>query len=106
MSSVQQVQQIQPEGDNDTTWHPKSSNAWEKLGANYFSFAGKDHLLVINYFSKYLEVACISSRTAEATVSKMKQIFSRHDFPNTLVADNMPFNSKAFKGMGLLSCHL
>ena len=70
---------------------------WQKLGADYFSFAGKDYLLVIDYFSKYPEVVRMNSKTAEATVNKMKQIFSRHGIPNTLVADNMPFNSKAFK---------
>ena len=35
----------------------------------------------------------MKSKTAEATVKKLKQIFSRHGIPNTLVADNMPFNS-------------
>ena len=39
----------------------------------------------------------MTSKTAKATVKMMRQIFSRHGIPNTLVADNMPFNSKAFK---------
>ena len=39
----------------------------------------------------------MKSKTAEATVKKLKQMFSRHGIPNTLVADNMPFNSKAFR---------
>jgi len=77
--------------------HDIPNRPWEKLGVDYFSFAGKDYLPVIDYFSKYPEVAHMSSKTAEATVSKMKQIFSQHSIPNTLVADNMPFNSKAFK---------
>ena len=39
----------------------------------------------------------MNSKTAEATVKKKTEIFSRHSIPNTVVADNMPFNSKAFK---------
>ena len=39
----------------------------------------------------------MNSKTAEATVNMMKQIFLHHGIPNTVVADNMPFNSKAFK---------
>ena len=70
---------------------------WEKFGADYFTFAGKDYLLVVDYFSKYPEVIRMKSKTAEATVKKLTQIFSRHGIPNTLVADNMPFNSKAFR---------
>ena len=77
--------------------HDTPNCPWEKLGADYFSFAGNDYLLVIDYFSKYPEVVCVNSKIAEATVSKMKQMFSRHGIPNTLVADNMPFNSKTFK---------
>ena len=48
-------------------------------------------MLVVDYFSKY------HSKTAEATMKEMTQIFSCHGIPNTLVADNMPFDSKAFK---------
>ena len=77
--------------------HDIPNHPWEKLGADYFSFAGKDCLLIVDYFSKYPEVICMNSKTAEATVDKMKQIFSCHGIPNTIVADNMPFNSKAFQ---------
>ena len=77
--------------------HDIPNRPWEKLGADYFSFAGNDYLLVVDYFSKYPEVVRVNSKTAEATINKMKQIFSRHGIPNTLVADNMPFNSKAFR---------
>ena len=78
--------------------HEIPNRPWEKLGADYyFTFAGKDYLLVVDYFSKYPEVVRMNSKTAEATMKEMTQIFSRHGIPNTLVADNMPFNSKAFK---------
>ena len=77
--------------------HEIPNRPWEKLGANYFTFAGKDYLLVVDYFSKYPEVVHMNSKTAEATMKEMTQTFSRHGIPNTLVADNMPFNSKAFK---------
>ena len=77
--------------------HDIPNRPWEKLGADYFSFAGTDYLLIVDYFSKYPEIVRMSSKTAEATISKMKQIFSRHGIPNTVVADNMPFNSKVFK---------
>ena len=77
--------------------HEIPNRPWEKLGADYFTFAGKDYLLVVDYYSKYPEVVCMNSKTAEATVKQMTQIFSRHGIPNVLVADNMPFNSKVFK---------
>ena len=77
--------------------HNVPNRPWEKLGADYFSLAGKDYLLIVDYFSKYPEIISMESKTAEATVKAMKQIFARHGIPNTVVADNMPFNSKAFR---------
>ena len=64
---------------------------WEKLSADYFTFAGKDYLLVADYFSKYPEVIRMKSKTADATVKKLKQIFSRHSIPNTLVVKELDF---------------
>ena len=58
--------------------HDIPNRPWEKLGAECFSFAGKDYLLVVDYFSKYPEVVRMSSKTAEATISKMKLILAFH----------------------------
>ena len=44
--------------------HEISNRPWEKLGADYFTFAGKDYLLVVDYFSKYPEVVRMNSKTA------------------------------------------
>ena len=70
---------------------------WDKVGADYFSLAGKDYLLVVDYFSKYPEVAMMESKSAKATVEVMKVIFARHGIPATVIADNVPFNSRYFK---------
>ena len=51
--------------------HEIPNRPWEKLGVDYFTFAGKDYLLVVDYFSKYPEVVLMNSKTAEATVKKM-----------------------------------
>ena len=77
--------------------HPVPSRPWEKVGIDYFTLAGKDYLLIVDYFSKYPEVLQMNSKTADATIAKMKSIFARHGIPNTVVADNMPFGSKAFQ---------
>ena len=77
--------------------HPIPTRPWEKLGVDYFSLAGKDYLLVVDYYSKYPEVVLVESKTAESTIAVLKSIFARHGIPNTIVADNMPFNSKMFK---------
>ena len=39
----------------------------------------------------------MTSKTAQATITKLKLIFARHGIPWIVIADNMPFNSKEFK---------
>ena len=52
---------------------------------------------MVDYYSKYPEVVQVESKTAESTIAVLKSIFARHCIPNTIVADNMPFDSKIFK---------
>ena len=70
---------------------------WEKIGADYFTIGTQDYLLIVDYFSKYSEVIPVTSKSADATVQVMKTIFARHGIPTSVIADNMPFNSKIFK---------
>ena len=59
--------------------------------------AAKDYLIVVDYFSKYPEVVKVDSKSAKATVEVMKTIFARNGIPTTVIADNVPFNSRCFK---------
>jgi len=77
--------------------HPVPTYPWEKVGVDYFTLNGKDFLLIVDYYSKYPEVLQVTSKTAQATIAKLKMIFARHGIPRAVIADNMPFNSKEFK---------
>ena len=77
--------------------HPIPTRPWEKLGVDYFSFAGNEYLLAVDYYSKYPEVVQVESKTAESTIAVLKGVFARHGIPQEIVTDNMPFNSRAFK---------
>ena len=59
-------------------------------------------MLIVDYFSKYPEVISASSETAGTTIKVVQAVFSRHELPNTVVADNMPFNSAEFKDFAKL----
>ena len=59
--------------------------------------AAKDYLIVVDYFSKYPEVVEVENKSAEATVEVLKTIFARNGIPTTVIADNVPFNSRCFK---------
>eukprot|EP00795_Rhopilema_esculentum_P017625 gene17625-9266_t len=45
---------------------------WQKVGEDFFNFAGKDYLLVVEYFSKHPEIANVRNKSASSVVQAMK----------------------------------
>ena len=70
---------------------------WQKLGSDIFEHKGKPYLVVVDYYSKFIETSLMRDKTAGTIVTHMKPIFARHGIPEELVSDNMPYNSKEFK---------
>ena len=63
---------------------------WQKVASDLFEFKGKTYLLVVDYYSRYIEVSTLLSTTSQSTISSLKAIFSRHGIPEVLVTDNGP----------------
>ena len=75
---------------------------WEKMGADLFSWSGKDYLLTIDYFSGWWEVDRLNDTTATAVIRVLKAHFGRWGIPSTLISDNGPHpnaNGKAESGV-------
>lgn len=69
---------------------------WQKVACDFFYLKGRQYLLMIDYFSKYIEMQPLNSMTAQAVVTAMKAIFARHGIPEELVSDGgPPFNSES-----------
>ena len=77
--------------------HPVPEYPWEKVGCDIFEFGNHSYLLVVDYFSKYPEIARLPDKTADSVVHACKLIFARFGIPETVMSDNMPFNSHTFK---------
>lgn len=63
---------------------------WQKLGTDLFVLNGKTYLLVVDYYSRYVEVANLSLTSSEDFTTHLKSIFACHGIPETLVSDNGP----------------
>ncbi|XP_045459304.1 uncharacterized protein K02A2.6-like [Melitaea cinxia] len=71
---------------------------WEKVGIDLFHLYGTDYLIVIDYYSKYPEIAALKEIKSEDIIDKLKQIFSRHGIPRKIFSDGGPqFSSMSFK---------
>ena len=70
---------------------------WQKLGSDLFVWKNSHYLLIIDYFSRYIEIAKLSSKSATSIITHMKSIFARHGVPQELVSDNGPqYSSQEF----------
>ncbi|PJE77411.1 hypothetical protein CI610_03666 [invertebrate metagenome] len=63
-----------------------------------FEYGSRDYLVVVDYFSRYPEICLLENKTASTVIMHLKSILARHGIPETIMSDNMPFNSKEFKG--------
>ena len=63
---------------------------WEKIGTDLFELKGKSYLLLVDYFSRYIEVIKLSSTTTNSVVAAMKPIFARYGIPDIVILDNGP----------------
>ena len=70
----------------------------KKIGTDLFEFKGTTYLLLVDYYSRYIEVVKLSTTTARGVVSAMKPIFARHGIPNVITSDNGPqYASQEFR---------
>ena len=70
---------------------------WQKLGADLFVLGKETYLLIIDYFSRYVEIAQLSHTKSTDIIVHVKSIFARHGIPEVLISDNGPqFSGQAF----------
>ena len=75
--------------------HP--DRPWQRLGADLFELGGKTYLLVVDYFSRYIEIALLSHTRSTDIITHLKSIFARHGIPEVMMSDNGPqFSGQAF----------
>ena len=71
---------------------------WQKVGSDIFHLKGVDYLLVVDYFSRFVEISKMSSITSTSIISALKSTFSRYGIPSIFVSDNGPqYASKEFQ---------
>lgn len=58
---------------------------------------GNNYLVVIDYFSRWLECFKLYNKTSCTDINKLKELFSHFGIPKLIIADNVPFSSYEFK---------
>ena len=63
---------------------------WKTVGANLFAFQGRDYLMLVNYYSGFIEVGPMVETTSKAIIAKLRQQFARRGISLMLLTDIIP----------------
>lgn len=72
---------------------------WADLAIDYLQSlpGGENILVVIDYFSRFIETGISKTITTESTIRMLHQIFTRLGYPYTIIADNGPQFGKSME---------
>lgn len=91
--SCQMTQRFSKEVVN-TRW-PTSQYPFQRIHLDFFHFDGKTFLILVDSYSKYIEVQSYVKTDANQLCQGLRLLFRTFGFPSEIVSDNgPPFNSK------------
>ncbi|XP_017462912.1 PREDICTED: uncharacterized protein K02A2.6-like, partial [Rhagoletis zephyria] len=72
---------------------------WSRLHIDFAGpFQGRQFFIVVDSYSKWLEVFIVKSTSSEAAIKPLRTLFSTHGLPDSIVSDNgTAFTSELFK---------
>ncbi|XP_060546945.1 uncharacterized protein K02A2.6-like [Pantherophis guttatus] len=72
---------------------------WARLHIDFAGpYKGNTFLVIVDAYSKWLEVVLMSTTTADAVIKVLRRLFATHGIPDLIVSDNgPPFTSNTFE---------
>ena len=72
------------------TTTPTPEYPWQRVGMDLFEWKGAQYLLIVDYFSRWIEIALLKNTSSSRVIEHTKSIFARHGIPETVISDNGP----------------
>lgn len=71
---------------------------WHRVHIDFAEKDGQNFLIVVDAYAKWPEIILMNSTTSNATITVLRDLFSKYGIPNQIVSDNGPqFRSEEFK---------
>ncbi|XP_062599483.1 uncharacterized protein K02A2.6-like [Saccostrea cucullata] len=71
---------------------------WKAVGTDLFHWNNNNYLMVVDYYSRYFEIAKLENTKATCVINHLKSIFARHGIPQYVRSDCGPqYTSAEFK---------
>lgn len=67
---------------------------FQKISLDIAETENSNYLIVMDYYSRWLEVASIKNKIAETVIKILKMIFIQLEIPKEVVSDNNPYESR------------
>ena len=61
---------------------------WQRVATDLYEWKQQMYLLVVDYYSRYIEIARLNKATADEVILHTKSIFARHGIPEEVISDN------------------
>ena len=62
----------------------------QRIASDVFEWNKQKYLLVIDYYSRFIEIAKLFAVSSRIVINHLKSIFSQHGIPESLICDNDP----------------
>ena len=80
--------------------HEIPERPWQTVGTDLFQIDGDYYLIIVDYYSKFIEVSKIPDLQASTVANFTMSHFARHGVPDKIVSDNgTHFTGKAYQDM-------
>ena len=76
-----------PPQNMHVSW-PPANRPWQRIHIDHFFYENHTCLIVVDSFSKYIEVESVRTVSAKDTIQALRMIFCRNGLPDLLVSDN------------------
>ena len=77
---------------------PIPDGPWQLVGSDLFTLNNEDYLVIVDYYSKFFELAKLEDTRSKTIIMHMKSAFARHGIPYEVRSENGPqYTSRDFK---------
>ena len=68
--------------------HDIPDRAWSKIGTDLYYIDGEVYLIMVGYYSKFLETEILPHETSHSVIQNMKWVFARQGTPSAIVSNS------------------
>ena len=88
MKKYEQCERLKPQNQRESlNQHNNGNGPWDKIATDLFVTENQNYLLVIDYFTNFIEIDYIPTLSSKQVIEKLKKQFSRFGIPRQIISD-------------------